>query len=143
MKKLLILLFVPLAFTACKKDSDPTPQSPADAVTGRYALASFRYNDGTDELDLPKLPATANGITASGTVELTKATGENLVNMRLTLKVTGEKDGTVDIEDIEVRASGKVYGLFIDGTRVADADGDNLIFNVSEGGQTLAFTATK
>ncbi|WP_460943092.1 putative periplasmic lipoprotein [Spirosoma daeguense] len=141
MKKLILFLFVTLTFAACKKEEDKIePQNAAEVVAGSYQLTSFRYVGGTDEIDLPKLPITQSGTTVSGTVVL-DPTSEDNVTLTLTLKATGQQDASIDISNVEVRKRGKVYGLYVDGQQVADADGDNIIFNLSEtdarSGETL------
>ncbi|GAB3700576.1 hypothetical protein GCM10027592_27660 [Spirosoma flavus] len=149
MKTILLFFVVALTFTACKKsETDIEPENAADVVAGNYKLSSFRYAAGTDEIDLPKLPLTQSGKTISGTVSL-DATSEDNVTMTLTLKATGSQDASIDIDNVEVKKRGKVYGLYVDGEQVADADGDNIIFNLNEEdpstGETLElkFTAAK
>lgn len=132
MKKLILFLFITLAFSACKKgENDVTPQKPANAVAGNYSLTSFYYNDGSTEIDPPKMPYTVNGQTLSGTVRLTP-TSETNVTLTLTLKVTGQKDSSIDIDNVEVKKTSEAYGLYVDNELVADADGSNIIFNLNE-----------
>ncbi|QDK80383.1 hypothetical protein EXU85_17945 [Spirosoma sp. KCTC 42546] len=149
MKKLILFLCILLAFSACKKgENDIAPKKPADAVAGTYTLTSFRYASGSDAINLPKMPYTQSGQTISGTVQLT-STSEETVSLTLTLKITGQQNSTIDIDNIEVRKTSEAYGLYLDGELVADADGNNIIFNVSEtDAQTgesleLKFNATK
>ena len=130
MKKLVVFLFVVTAFGACKK-KDPEPKDPAQAVAGSYALSSFTFLEGTDGIDLPKLPVKNNGQTLSGKVELSP-TSLGMVTMTLSLELTGEKPESFDVEDIEVKEKSGGYGLYIDDELVADADGQNIIFNYSE-----------
>ncbi len=132
MKKLILFLLVTLAFSACKKgDKDIVPQNPADIVAGTYALTSFYYNDGSTELNPPRMPYTQSGKTLSGTVVLNPTAQDN-VTLTLTLKATGEQDESIDIDNVEVKKRSNVYGLYIDDELVADADGSNIIFNLDE-----------
>lgn len=148
MKKIILLLLVTLAFGACKKvENDVEPQGVAEAVAGKYTLNSFRYAAGSDVINLPKMPYTQNGQTISGTVEL-RPTSDNDVRLTLTLNVTGQQPESIDIDQVEVKQRGKVYGLYVDGDLVADADGKSLIFNLSETAQSgetleLKFVAAK
>lgn len=149
MKKLILFFCILLAFSACKKgENDIAPKKPADAVAGTYTLTSFRYASGSDAINLPKMPYTQSGQTISGTVKLTP-TSEETISVTLTLKVTGQQNSTIDIDNIDVKKTSEAYGLYLDGELVADADGDNIIFNVSEtDAQTgevleLKFNATK
>ncbi|GAB3957620.1 hypothetical protein GCM10028805_50660 [Spirosoma harenae] len=149
MKKLLLFLLVSVAFSACKKgENDINPRKPAQAVEGSYKLTSFYYAAGSDEIDLPRMPYTQGGQTISGTVRLTSTSDDN-VTLTLTLKVTGQKDSSIEIDNVEVQKSSEAYGLYVDGELVADADGNNIIFNLSEtdvqSGETLAlkFNASK
>jgi hypothetical protein len=153
-KKLLLFLFVLGTFVACKKDSnsDPAPDKPAEPaakVAGTYKLTSFHFVNGANEVELEKLPVLEGGKTvASGTVKLTKKS-DGKVTMDLTLVIEGE--GTIPVvEDleIEVRESGKVFGLYADGERIGDADGGFIIFNISGKSDTgdellLSFNANK
>lgn len=133
MKKLLLFLFALTVFGACKKtENDVQPQSPAKAVAGTYTLTSFRYVSGSDEINLPKMPYTQSGQTISGTVKLSPGSDDDHVSFSLVLKVTGEQDSNIDIDQVEVRKTSEAYGLYVDGDLVADADGDNIIFSLSE-----------
>ncbi|WP_373513637.1 hypothetical protein [Persicitalea sp.] len=127
MKKLIVFLFVVSAFTACKT-KDPVPKTPAEAVAGTYNLTSFKFGSGADVLDIPKMPFTQAGKTISGTIDLTKV-ADDMVDMEITLKFTGDQPETLDLEGLEVRKKGEAYGLYVDGELVADADGQNIIFN--------------
>ncbi|KAA9346415.1 hypothetical protein [Larkinella humicola] len=154
MKKVLVFLFVLGTLAACKKDNnnDPKPDQPAEPaakVAGTYKLSSFHFINGANEVELEKLPVVESGKTvASGTVKLTKKS-DGKVLMNVTLVIEGE--GTIPVvEDLEVdvRESGKVFGLFADGERIGDADGGFIIFNVSGTSDTgdellLAFNAKK
>lgn len=132
MKKILLFLFVTLAAGACiKGHKDIAPQNPADAVAGLYNLTSFRYVSGSDQINLPKMPYTQNGQTASGTVKLAAAASDQ-VTLTLTLKVTGQKDSSVDIDHVTVKKTSEAYGLYVDDQLVADADGRTIIFNLAE-----------
>ncbi|MPR32578.1 hypothetical protein [Salmonirosea aquatica] len=131
MKKLLVFLFVATAFAACKKNDDVTPKNPADAVAGTYALTSFRFVQGTDDLNLPQLPFSQAGQTISGTLELSP-TSTDEVTLTVTLKITGEAPESFDIDGVEVRKSSEAYSLYVEGELVADADGQNVIFSYSE-----------
>lgn len=132
MKNLLFLLFALLTLGACKKSgNEPKPQKPAEAVAGTYTLTSFRYVSGDDEINLPRLPYTQNGQTVTGTVRLDPVSDDH-VTLSLTLKITGQQDANIDIDQVEVQKTSEAYGLYVDGERVADADGDDLIFNISE-----------
>lgn len=147
MKKLLILLVLLVSFSACKKEKDVEPETLSARVAGTYELKSFRYKDKDNNVNIDKMPATQNGRTASGTVVL-RENGDDQVDMKLTLKVTGNDDASIDIDGMEVQEAGKALGLFIDGTRVADADGSSIIFNISETDQSgqrveFAFTAQR
>ncbi len=130
MKKLLVFLFVVTAFASCKK-KDPEPKDPAKAVAGTHTLSSFTLLENNDGLDLPKLPLKSNGQTLSGTVEVTPRE-VGMVDMTITLNFTGEQPESFDLEDIEVREKSGGYGLYVDDDLVADADGQNIIFNYSE-----------
>lgn len=154
MKKILIFLFVLSAFVACKKDNnnDPKPDQPAEPaakVAGTYKLASFHFVNGADEVELEKLPVLEGTKTvASGTAKITKKS-DGKATLDLSLFIEGE--GNIPILekfDIEVRESGKVFGLYSDGERIGDADGGFIIFNVSgksEAGDDLllSFNANK
>jgi hypothetical protein len=154
MKKILVFLFVLGVLAACKKDNNDDPKpgqaaEPAAKVVGTYKLSSFHFINGANEVELEKLPVVESGKTvASGTVKLTKKSDGKVV-MNLNLVIEGE--GTIPVlEDleVEVRESGKVFGLYADGERIGDADGDFIIFNVSGTSETgdellLAFNAKK
>ena len=131
MKKAILFLFVVLAFNACKKEDDVKPKDPAQAVAGKYNLTSFRYASGSDVINLPKMPYTQNGSTISGTVEL-KPNSTDEVTLTLTLNVTGQQPESIDIDQVEVKKTSEAYGLYVDNQLVADADGNNVIFNLSE-----------
>ena len=136
MKKIILLLLITLAFGACKKvENDVEPESVADAVAGNYKMTSFWYAAGSDVINLPKMPYTQNGQTISGTVKLSP-NNDDEVTLTLTLNVTGQQPESIDIDRVEVQKRGKVYGLFVDGEQVADADGQRIIFNLSETAQS-------
>lgn len=148
MKKYLLFLLVTLTFGACKKgENDVEPQTAAQAVAGQYELTSFRYAAGSDVVNLPKMPYTQNGQTVTGTVELNPTSDQN-VTLTLTLNVTGQKPQSIDIDQVDVKQNGKAYGLYVDNELVADADGENIIFNLEETAQSgekleLKFVAKK
>ncbi|MEZ0609948.1 hypothetical protein ACAW74_15635 [Fibrella sp. WM1] len=135
MKKLLLVFFALISFTACKKDKEitPKPTALADKFVGTYKLNSFRFIDTQSQinLDLPTLPLTKDGQTISGTVALVKKT-DTTVDMNFKLKSSDTEDFAFDIADLEVRQVGSEYGLFVDGLRVADVEGSVVIFNFSE-----------
>ena len=134
MKTILMFLFIAVAFTACKKETDVTPKPTAalaDKFVGSYKLSSFRYTDSQTNLDLPTLPLTNNGQTVSGTVKVTKLT-DTTVKMYLLLKITGADDYSQDFDDLTIKQSGTEYGLFFGTARIADVEGTTVIFNYSE-----------
>ena len=147
MKKLIVFLFVLTAFASCKK-KDPEPKDPAKEVAGTYQLSSSTFGPESDLLDLPRLPLKQNGVTISGTIDVT-ATATDLIDMRVTLKATGQQPESFDLEGLEVKPKSGGYGLYVDGDLVADATGKEIIFNYSEyDSQTkettvLKFTAEK
>ncbi|GHB76269.1 hypothetical protein [Persicitalea jodogahamensis] len=130
MKKLIVLLFVVSAFTSCKT-KDPEPRTAAEAVSGTYDLTSFKFGSGADILDIPKMPFTQSGKTISGTIGLIRV-ADDTVDMKITLEFTGEQPESFDLDGLEVRKKSEGYGLYIDGELVADADGQNIIFDYSE-----------
>lgn len=137
MKRILIFLFVLGVFAACKKDDkvDPEPEQPAEPaakVAGTYKLSSFHFVNGANEIELPNLPLVEGGKTvASGTAKIAKkSNGKATLSLSLFIEGEGNLDLMEDLE-IEVRESGKVFGLYLDGERIGDADGGFLIFNVS------------
>ena len=138
MKKLILFLFVALAFSACKKgDTDITPQNPADVVAGRYKLTSFSLQQGSQKISLP-----GSGQPLNGVAELIKSTEEGYVILTLTVNNTAlfSRD---DAFELEVRKSGKVYGLFDGNDQYADVDGGNIIFDLSgtdDNGQQVALS---
>lgn len=156
MKKVLLFLFVLVAFTACKKENnDPTPQptepvaTPAEKVAGTYKLSSFHFINGANEVELEKLPMLEGGKTvASGTLKIAKKSN-GVATMDLSLFIEGEGNlSVIENLEVEVKESGKVYGLYADGERIGDADGGFIIFNVSgksEAGDDLllSFNANK
>ncbi|GAB3340484.1 hypothetical protein GCM10027299_53930 [Larkinella ripae] len=153
MKKVLLFLFVFAAFVACKKDgNDPQPAppiEPAAKVAGTYKLSSFHFVDGANEVELEKLPLVESGKTvASGTVKITTKSDKK-VTMDLSLFIEGEGNlAVVEGLEVEVRESGKNFGLYVEGERIGDADGGFIIFNVSGTSETgdellLSFNASK
>ncbi|MGV3558852.1 hypothetical protein [Larkinella arboricola] len=139
MKKVLLFLFVLIAFAACKKDNnDPQPDekpvaTPAEKVAGTYKLSSFHFIEGANEVELPTLPLVEGGKTvASGTAKMTKKS-DGKVGLDLSLFIEGEGNVSL-LEDqvIEVREVGSNFGLYVDGQRIGDADGGFIIFNISE-----------
>lgn len=147
-KRHALLVLIPLAFAACKKNNDVAPD-PAATVSGTYTLTSFLYRESSDSINLPTLPYTAQGGTISGTVAVVKNKTPNFINMTLTLKATGQTDSTLPLDSVEVRSNGSTYGLYYGTTSLGTADGNNLNINVTEvDPQTkdvlkLAFTAKK
>ncbi|KAB7731145.1 hypothetical protein F5984_10060 [Rudanella paleaurantiibacter] len=144
MKHLIAFLLIAFAFTACKKETDIEPAPLADRFAGTYKLSSFRYVDDTQKLEFPTLPMTANGTTISGKVTLTKKSDKTL-DMTFLLTATGMDDESVTFEGVEVRQVGSEYGLFAEGSRIADVDGSSIIFNYTESNPKLemAFVARK
>ncbi|UYZ63493.1 hypothetical protein [Hymenobacter weizhouensis] len=151
MNKLLFFLFpLLLVLTGCPKDKekDPEPAKPAAAVAGTYTLSAFRYSDSDGTTNLPTLPTTINGRTVSGTVVLTQVSGQDAkVSLKLTLKITGQQDAVIDIDEIGVEGSGP-YTLKLDGQSVGSVDGNTCTFSVSETDQQgqhveLSFTGRK
>lgn len=150
MKTLLIFLFGLLVLAGCKKDKaeDPKPKTPAETVAGLYAMTAFRYQDASDNVDLPTLPVTRNGVTASGTVEVTATAGvADKVALKLTFKVTGEQDFVIPIPELQVQAAGQGYTLGSGGTEVARVDGNTLEFRLAgtnqQGAVEVSCTARK
>lgn len=140
MNKLLLLLFALVSLAACKKEGDVTPGKPtvlADKFAGTYTLNSFRYSDTENgaNLNFPALPATNAGTTVSGTVRLVKKT-DKTVDMNFLMKTTGANDFDFTVNDLEIKQSGSEYGLYLDGTRIADVEGTTIIFNYSENDPT-------
>lgn len=137
MKKLILLLFVTLAFSACKKgDNDITPKNPADAVAGRYKLTSFRLEQGNQQISLP-----GNGQSLNGVAELIKSGTDGHVQLLLTVNNTKLVEAG-DLE-FEVRKTSEAYGLFDGSDQYADVDGSNIIFDLSgtdDNGQQIALS---
>lgn len=132
MKRLLLLLFALVSFTACKKSGgiDPQPKSLADKFAGTYTLTSFRYLENNDGVNLPELPLSEGGKSISGTVTLAKKSDTKL-DLKLLMKATGNEDITMNVNDLEARQVGSEYGLFANDVRVADVEGTFIIFNYS------------
>ena len=141
MKKLVLLLFVGLAFGACKKGDDVSPKNPVDVIAGQYKLSSFTLQQGSQKISLP-----SNGQSLNGVAELVKSGTEGNVELLLTVNNTKLIEAG-DLE-FEVKKTSEAYGLF-DGTdQYADVDGSNIIFNLSgtdDNGQqiVLAFVGNR
>ena len=137
MKNLILFLLITLSFGACKKGgNDIAPQNPVDAVTGRYKLTSFSYQQGTQKISLP-----GNGTALNGVAELTKSSTDGHVELLLTVNNT-KLINAGDLE-FEVRKANKAYGLFDGSDQYADVDGSNIIFNLSgtdDNGQPVALS---
>ncbi|GAA4451010.1 hypothetical protein GCM10023189_12480 [Nibrella saemangeumensis] len=156
MKKLVVLLFVALSLGACKETTpidpqpEPAPEKPAATnVIGSYKISSFRFANKSVELSLPTLPMVQGGKTvASGTVVL-KQYKTKQVDLLFSLKREGYEDIDFTLDALDVKAVGKVYGIYLEGDHIADADGSNIIFDMSDYDQrtkeriTLTFVAKK
>ena len=144
MNRILIILLVLLSVVACKKTTDVAPQKPAAAVAGNYTLSSFTLKEPSSQTDIQvdRMPVTKDGTTMSGTVVATQATKEVFVNLKVTLKVNTQQQ-SFDLTDIEVRQTSGAYGLYYSNERVGDATGSNIIFNLRDGDDKLAFVADK
>ncbi|MGM9511519.1 hypothetical protein ACS5NO_27530 [Larkinella sp. GY13] len=150
MKTLLLFLLVTLTFTACKKDdNEVAPAKPAEAVAGTYNLKSFYYVSGDDRINLPTLPYTQNGQTVSGTASLTPQTTDDQVTLRLTLKITGSDDQSIELKNLTVQQNGSGYDLTAGNQTIASSDGKKMNLAISETDPTtketseLKFTAEK
>ncbi|MBO0931138.1 hypothetical protein [Fibrella aquatilis] len=144
MKRILLILIVLLPVVACKKTTDVAPQSPAVAVLGNYKLSSFTLIQPSKQVNiqLDRMPINQGGNTASGTVVATKGAKEGFVNLKLTL-IVNTQQASIDLTDIEVKQSSGAYGLYDGSERVGDATGSNIIFNLNDGDDKLAFVADK
>ncbi len=135
----MLLLFAVVSFTACKNDTvvNPTPTPLAEKFVGTYTVNSFQYTDTDPQVNLyfPKLPTTNNEKAVSGTVSLVKKTDTTL-DMKFLMKGSGVNDWKMDFPDLEVRQVGSEYGveygLFLEGTRIADVEGTGIIYHHSE-----------
>ncbi|GAA4449661.1 hypothetical protein GCM10023189_09100 [Nibrella saemangeumensis] len=125
MKRLLYLLFVPLSFTACKKDTEPEVDA-ATRLAGTYQLSYALLDDKTNpKLESP-LPVTLGGVTvASGTLVVTRK-NENAVDGNLVIKVQGSPDMNVTFQNVEVKKNAAMYDLYLGPTKIGSADGTNL-----------------
>ncbi|WP_460635445.1 hypothetical protein [Larkinella harenae] len=136
MNPIVFFLLVLVTFGACKKDNtNPGPNETADAasnVAGTYKLSSFHFIMGANEIELPTLPMMESGKTvASGTVKITRKSADK-ASLNVSLYLEGEGNHSlVEGLDIEIKESGSNFGLYADGDRIGDADGDFIIFNVS------------
>lgn len=145
MKKLLLLLLLLAGFTACRKNKDTVPASPAEAVAGTYVLKSMRYTNTADpskSYNLTNLPATVSGKTLSGKVSITR-TADAAVDLNLTLSVTGSQDSSVPMDGLSVEKSGNGYILYADGMKIGDITNGSLSVDISDSSGGLAFTARK
>ncbi|WP_266363785.1 hypothetical protein [Tellurirhabdus rosea] len=160
MKKLIAFLLILASLTACKKEADVTPEpetetptnsskGAAATVAGSYKLTSFYLTINGEDYNLPTLPQVQNGKTVAAGTTVLKATGTDKVDLAFNLKMEDSEDLEFDLEDLEVKKVGKVYGLFLEGERIGDADGSNIIFNLSSKDSdtneelTIKFTAKK
>ena len=140
MRNLLFLLFFTLAFTACKKDSDPEPQQ----VAGNYEVTRLALSDGTPDSFELNLPITQGSNSISGSLVATNVSGKpNAVTMRLTLRVTGQQPDETDLGEIELRQTGNTFELYQDNVKLGTADGRNINIDVSEQGTRLEIVARK
>ncbi|MBO0940029.1 hypothetical protein J2I47_26020 [Fibrella sp. HMF5335] len=144
MNRILIILIMLLPVVACKKTTDVAPQKPAAAVAGNYTLSSFTLQQPSSQTDIQidRMPVTKNGVTVSGTVVATQGPKDGFVNLKVTLKV-GTQQESLDLTDIEVKQASGAYGLYYGSERVGDATGSNIIFNLNDGTDKLAFVADK
>ncbi|WP_119665954.1 hypothetical protein [Fibrisoma montanum] len=141
MRNFLLLLLFAVAFTACKKDSDPEPQQ----VAGNYEVTRLAFDtDGTaDDFDLT-LPITQGSNSISGSLVATNVSGKpNAVTMRLTLRVTGQQPDETDLGEIELRQTGNTFELYQDNVKLGTADGRNINIDVAEQGTRLIIVARK
>jgi uncharacterized protein YrzB (UPF0473 family) len=130
MKKLLPLLVVVALISACKKQN-VEPATLAGRIAGQYQLQSIRLIDANTEiLDLSQMPGTYKGKRIAGTLEVTELSVTQ-VTLKPFLQVDGQNNALTAIEEVDVEESGKVYALLYEGERIADADGENIIFNVT------------
>ncbi len=131
MKHLLYFVFGLLLLAGCsKKSDDPTPTSPAQAVAGLYTMSSITTGGTT----IP-LPFNANGVSMSGTINVTAVSGkQDEANMAFTLKITGSPDAT-DSGVVQVKAASKGYELFDNGKKVGTIDGNTL--TMTENGDVI------
>ncbi|GAA4412936.1 hypothetical protein GCM10023187_40650 [Nibrella viscosa] len=131
MKKLLYLLFVPLTFTACKKDSEADPD-PGARVAGTYQVSYISQEvTGTPKVEL-SLPVVVGGQTiASGTATVTRKS-ENFIDGNLVVKVQGNPDQAVPLTNVEVKRNGSTYDLLLGTNKIGTADGTNLDVDISQ-----------
>ncbi len=139
MKKYLLLLFVPLAFWACSKSSDPAPAAPelAQKLVGVYNLSYIRYDSATYSSEYT-LPQTQSGRTLSGFITVRRDSA-SVIYTNYTLKITGYADQTnTFFQNGQLKVSGTTppYDLLYSGTKVGKADGTNfnLDFSYTVGG---------
>lgn len=151
MKKYLAPLFILVAFSACKKETEiePEDQTPVEVVAGDYELASFKYETSTLDLNFTRIPSTVQGIRVTGgTIEVEEGNDDDMVDLTCTVEIEGEDDVVYEYE-LEVKEKGGEYGLYSGKYKVADCDGKTIDFEAQLANQqtkeelTIGFTGKK
>jgi hypothetical protein len=133
MKQLLYLFFVGILAVGCKGNDPIAPADAAAAIAGTYDLSEV-----TQGGQVTKLPLTIAGTTLSGTFEVTKKT-TTTVDIKLTIKQTGEADEVTTIPGVETKNN----ELYIGTTKVGTADGKTLSIEQTIDGTKGTIKGTK
>ncbi|WP_420149937.1 hypothetical protein [Spirosoma sp.] len=131
MKNLILILFVTVVFTACKKNDDPAPDA-ATAVAGTYALTLFGQDtgDGTGYEEY-ELPVVSGGTTLlSGTMTASRDDA-NTITLAVSLKQAGQADDNQTLGQVTLQKSGSGYDMLDNSSKVGTIDGTNVLLDVS------------
>lgn len=136
MKNLLLGLFILLAFTACKKNEDATPDAGA-TVAGSYQMTALGIDQGAGYNEIA-LPATTPPITGTGIITTTR-TDANNINLSaivtlyqstsvLTLTYPPAPATTVPVT---LQKNGTSYDMMSNGSKLGTADGTNIAVDIT------------
>lgn len=133
MKNLLLGLFILLAFTACKKNEDATPDAGA-TVAGTYqmTLLGVTQPSPVGYIEIP-LPSTTPPFIGSGTLTAAR-TNESTIDLSAKITQTVSTSiitYTYNPISVTLQKNNNSYDMFNSGTKIGTADGANIAVDIT------------
>jgi len=136
-KRYALFLFIPLAFAACNKSKDVTPDA-GTQVAGTYTMTTIRYDSAGINVFDYTLPLSDGTNTLSGTITARRDSA-SVIYVTATIKETGYPDNNNTFGQLKLLGNSAPYDLYYGTTKVGTADGKTISIDYTFADQGISY----
>ncbi|WP_338875466.1 hypothetical protein WBJ53_07575 [Spirosoma sp. SC4-14] len=136
-KRYALFVLLPLAFAACSKSNDVTPDA-GTQVAGTYTMTNIRYDSAGINVFDYTLPLSDGTNTLSGTITARRDSAA-VVYVTATVKQTGYSDSNNTFGQLKLQGSSAPYDLYYGTTKVGTADGKTITIDYTFTDQGISY----